>query len=903
VTTSDIQAPAAAPDPSYTAENIKVLRGLEAVRKRPGMYIGDTDDASGLHHMVFEVVDNSVDEALAGYCSAIDVMIHSDNSVTIEDDGRGIPVDLHKEEGRSAAEVIMTELHSGGKFDKNSYKVSGGLHGVGVSVVNALSETLELEIRREGRVWYQVYHRGEPEAPISAIGTSDRTGTKVRFWPDPEIFAVLEFSFDTLAQRLRELSFLNRGILIRLRDERTDRTAEFSYAGGIASFVEHLNRNKTPLHPVPIYLVESREGGGGAAGGAGGESPNGAGGPEKTASTASAASPENPEIVEVALQWNEGYQELVYCFANTINNRDGGTHLAGFKSALTRTINAYAAASGLSKNLKENLTGEDVREGLTAVVSVKIRDPKFSSQTKDKLVSSDIKGWVEQVVGDRLGSYLEENPREARRIVEKCVEAAHAREAARKARELTRRKGALDASNLPGKLADCSERDPKQTEIFLVEGDSAGGSAKQGRDRRFQAILPLKGKILNVEKARFDKMLSSDEIKTLITALGTGIGKDDFDADRLRYHKLIIMCDADVDGSHIRTLILTFFYRQMQEVIRRGHLFIAQPPLYKVSHGKSEAYLKDDREYQAFLVNRIQDAWELELEAPPPPAAAPPPSPPLAPLAPLAPSASLAGAAPRLHGPTQRLSGARLAHFLEKVASFRGTLDRLGSRGYPVEALKTALLGGIRDKASLGDPEKVRSVALGLEQAGYHGVEVSQDEEHGTGRIRFFFRRDGVEREVRVDWGLVTSAEFRSLAQNAQGLEAIAAARFILGRTAGPAHAAAAAATAAAAAPATAAPTGAGELTVVDGLDTALAILYESAKKGLSIQRYKGLGEMNPDQLWETTMDPARRRLLQVRIEDDVEADSIFTVLMGDEVDPRREFIQNNALEVRNLDV
>jgi DNA gyrase subunit B len=875
--TSEIQSPAAtvsAPtaiggDATYTAENIRVLKGLEAVRTRPGMYIGDTDDASGLHHMVFEVVDNSVDEALAGYCTAIDVVIHTDNSVTVEDDGRGIPVDLHKEEGRSAAEVIMTELHSGGKFDKNSYKVSGGLHGVGVSVVNALSETLELEIKRDGRVWYQVYHRGEPEAPIAAIGTSDKTGTKVRFWPDPTVFAVLEFSFDTLAQRLREQSFLNRGILIRLRDERTDRSTEFCYAGGIASFVEHLNRNKTPLHPVPIYLSDSRVDGNG---------------------------PENPETVEVALQWNQGYQELIYSFANTINNRDGGTHLAGFKSALTRTINAYAAASGLSKNLKENLTGEDVREGLTAVVSVKIRDPKFSSQTKDKLVSSEIKGWVEQVVGDRLGSYLEENPREARRIVEKCVEAAHAREAARKARELTRRKGALDASNLPGKLADCSERDPKHAEIFLVEGDSAGGSAKQGRDRRFQAILPLKGKILNVEKARFDKMLSSDEIKTLIIALGTGIGKDDFEVEKLRYHKLIIMCDADVDGSHIRTLILTFFYRQMQEVIRRGHLYIAQPPLYKVSHGKSETYLKDDREYQAFLVSRIQEAWELEIEGPD---------------------------GGNGNGPRSRLAGARLAHFLEKVASFRQNSDRLASRGYPIAALKIALLGGIRDKASLGDPEKVQAVALRMEEAaaGFHGVEVGHDEEHGTGRIRFFFRRDGVEREVRIDWGLVTSAEYRALANNAQGLEAIAAARFALSRTAGPGPKAPradetlapASATAPAASPASSpAPAAAAApmtpLAVLapltkDSLDAALEMLYENAKKGLSIQRYKGLGEMNPDQLWETTMDPTRRRLLQVRIEDDVEADSIFTVLMGDEVDPRREFIQNNALDVRNLDV
>ena len=868
--TSEIQPPATASatavpaagagDATYTAENIRVLKGLEAVRTRPGMYIGDTDDASGLHHMVFEVVDNSVDEALAAYCTAIDVIIHTDNSVTVDDDGRGIPVDLHKEEGRSAAEVIMTELHSGGKFDKNSYKVSGGLHGVGVSVVNALSETLELEIKRDGRVWFQTYHRGEPEAPIKAIGTTDKTGTKVRFWPDPTVFAVLEFSFDTLAQRLREQSFLNRGILIRLRDERTDRSTEFCYAGGIASFVEHLNRNKTPLHPVPIFLSDSRVDGNG---------------------------PENPETVEVALQWNEGYQELIYSFANTINNRDGGTHLAGFKSALTRTINAYAASSGLSKNLKENLTGDDVREGLTAVVSVKIRDPKFSSQTKDKLVSSEIKGWVEQVVADRLGSYLEENPREARRIVEKCVEAAHAREAARKARELTRRKGALDASNLPGKLADCSERDPKLAEIFLVEGDSAGGSAKQGRDRRFQAILPLKGKILNVEKARFDKMLSSDEIKTLIIALGTGIGKDDFEVEKLRYHKLIIMCDADVDGSHIRTLILTFFYRQMQEVIRRGHLYIAQPPLYKVSHGKSETYLKDDREYQAFLVSRIQEAWELEVEGP--------------------------DGGNGHDGQRSRLAGARLAHFLEKVASFRQNSDRLASRGYPIAALKIALLGGIRDKASLGDPEKVQAVALRLEAAGFHGVEVGQDEEHGTGRIRFFFRRDGVEREVRVDWGLVTSAEYRALANNSLGLEAIAAARFSLSRTAGPGAKAlradetlAPASNAGTPAPGTplaAAPLAPLAPLAKDSLDEALEMLYENAKKGLSIQRYKGLGEMNPDQLWETTMDPTRRRLLQVRIEDDVEADSIFTVLMGDEVDPRREFIQNNALDVRNLDV
>ncbi len=802
---------------TYTAENIKVLKGLEAVRKRPGMYIGDTEDASGLHHMVFEMVDNSIDEALAGYCTRIDVTIHSDNSVTVEDDGRGIPVDMHKGEGRSAAEVIMTELHSGGKFDKNSYKVSGGLHGVGVSVVNALAETLEMEIKRDGQVWYQVYHRGVPEAPIKVIGKTKKTGTKLRCWPDTTIFAVLEFQYDTLAQRLREQSFLNRGIHIHLKDERSEKEADFAYAGGIASFVEHLNRNKTPLHPKPIYLIDVRDDGSGE------------------------------ETVEVALQWNDGYTELLYCFTNNINNRDGGAHLVGFKSALTRTLNAYASASGLAKNLKENLAGEDVREGLTAVVSVKIKDPKFSSQTKDKLVSSEVKGWVEQVVNERLGAYLEENPRIARRIVEKCVEAAHAREAARKARDLTRRKGALDASNLPGKLADCSERDPKFAELFLVEGDSAGGSAKQGRDRRYQAILPLKGKILNVEKARFDKMLSSDEIKTLITALGTGIGPDDFNVENLRYHKLIIMCDADIDGSHIRTLILTFFYRQMHEVIRRGYLYIAQPPLYKVTHGKSETYLKDDREYRAFLVNRIQDAWEVAVGA----------------------GGNGAGG--------RHLKGARLANFLEKVEAFRENMDRLVSRGYPADALKVALLHGIKDKRSLSDPERLREVAEIIEAHGFRSVELQQDEEHGTWLIRFLSRRDGVEREVRIGWSLLTSAEYRALSQNTVGLEAIAAGSFTVVKGE--------------------------EAESFESLDEALERLYGGAKKGLAIQRYKGLGEMNPQQLWETTMDPEKRRLLQVRIEDEVEADSIFTVLMGDQVEPRRLFIYDNALEVRNLDV
>ncbi|HVS04130.1 MAG TPA: DNA topoisomerase (ATP-hydrolyzing) subunit B [Thermoanaerobaculia bacterium] len=796
----------------YTAESIKVLKGLEAVRKRPGMYIGDTDDASGLHHMVFELVDNSIDEAQAGYATQVEVTLHSDNSVTVEDDGRGIPVDLHVQEGRSAAEVIMTELHSGGKFDHNAYKVSGGLHGVGVSVVNALSETLELEILRDGKVWYQVYHRGIPEAPIAALGKTERTGTKVRFWPDPDIFSVLEFHYDTLAQRLRELSFLNRGILVRVRDDRSERQAEFQYEGGIASFVEHLNRNKNPLHKDPIYLIDVKTDG------------------------------DSEETAEIALQWNDGYQEQIYCFANTINNRDGGAHLSGFRAAMTRALNVYVAQSNLAKSLKENLSGEDVREGLTAVVSVKIADPKFSSQTKEKLVSSEVKGWVEQVVYEKLSTYFEENPQVARRIVEKAVEAARAREAARKARELTRRKGAFDSLNLPGKLADCSEKNPAAAELFLVEGDSAGGSAKQGRNRRFQAVLPLRGKILNVEKARFDRVLSSEEIKTMIAALGTGIGADDFDISRLRYHKLIIMCDADVDGSHIRTLILTFFFRQMRELVERGHLYIAQPPLYKVSEGKKATYLKDDREYHAFLIDRIQQSWRLTLD-----------------------------------GRGDALEGARLAHFLEKMASFRDNVERLVTRGIPEEALKIALLEGLVEKTSLGERERLQRAAERLEAAGFRHVEVLADEEHGTHSLRFVSRRYGVERIVRLDWNLLAAAEYRALARNRQGLAALRADEVTVAQ---------------------------GEESLVfEAVDPALEELFARARKGLSIQRYKGLGEMNPEQLWETTLDPGRRRLLAVRIEDAVAADEIFTVLMGDQVEPRREFIQDNALEVKNLDI
>jgi len=825
---------------TYTAEDIKVLKGLDAVRKRPGMYIGDTDDASGLHHMVFELVDNSVDEAQAGYASLVEVTIHSDNSVTVEDDGRGIPVDLHKGEGRSAAEVILMELHSGGKFDNNAYKVSGGLHGVGLSVVNALSSLLEVEIKRDGQVFTQAYRRGKPDAPIQAVGKSRKTGTKIRFVPDDQIFTVLEFSYDTLAQRLREQAFLNKGIKIRLADERSDKATEFLYAGGIAAFVEHLNRNKNSLHSKPIAFEENKQNNG------------------------------TEERCEVALQWNDGYAEQLFSFTNTINNRDGGTHLEGFKAALTRTINAYAQSSGLAKQLKEvSLSGDDVREGLTAVISVRIRDPKFSSQTKDKLVSSDIKGWVQQVINEKLGAFFEEHPPIARRIIEKCVEAARAREAARKARELTRRKGALDGLSLPGKLADCSEKNPEFSELFLVEGDSAGGTAKQGRDRKFQAILPLRGKILNVEKARFDKMLSSEEIRTIITALGTSIGKEDFDVAKLRYHKLIIMCDADVDGSHIRTLILTFFYRQMHELIRRGHLYIAQPPLYKVAEGRRDTYLKDDREYQGFLVERIKDLWELGI------------------------------------GAEKAVRGPRLAVLVEKIEALRENLSKLVTRGYPEDALRAALLHGLTDKKALANPEKLTEVSQILEASGFRDVQIGHEEEHGTGTITFHSKRDGVEREVRIDWGLVTSVEYRAVALNGPGLEALAAKGFTLRR------AVAEEGGAAAEGPSEKAPAksrtkekeAAAPAQTLSTLDEVMEALYAGAKKGLSIQRYKGLGEMNSSQLWETTMDPQKRRLLQVRIEDEVEADGIFTVLMGDQVEPRREFIEQNALNVRNLDV
>ena len=791
---------------NYTAEDIKVLKGLDAVRKRPGMYIGDTDDITGLHHMVYEVVDNAIDEALADFADHVSVTIHADSSVTVEDNGRGIPVDIHKEEGRSAAEVIMTELHAGGKFDNNSYKVSGGLHGVGVSVVNFLSEWLELEICRDGSVWTQRYERGVPVADLQRAGKSLTTGTKVTFKADPEIFSVHEMNFETLSQRLRELSFLNSGVLIRILDERTEKTHEFQYEGGIVSFVEDLNTNKIPIHPAPIFITDDKDG----------------------------------ERVEIALQWNEGYSENIYTFTNTIKNLDGGTHLAGFKAALTRTVNKYVEENGLAAKLKLSIEGDDVREGLTAVVSIKIRDPKFSSQTKDKLVSSHVKTWVEQVVNEKLAEYFEENPRETRRILEKVIEAARAREAARKARDLTRRKGALDSASLPGKLADCQERDPRYSEIYFVEGDSAGGSAKQGRDRRFQAILPLKGKILNVEKARLDKMLSSEEIRVMITAIGTGIGTDDFNADKARYHKIIIMTDADVDGSHIRTLILTFFFRHMREIIDRGYLFIAQPPLFKVAQGKKETYIKDEGELSTFLMNRVAEGLELT---------------------------PLAG---------QPLRGESLISLIEKLEEFRSHAKRLESRGLPREVLDILFSEQATDRSILADPVRVERFSEAIRRAEIADVAISRDEQHEMASIRLIMRSGGA-RSVLINFDTLSQYEIRQTAQLFQQVAGFGLPPYVLAQ---------------------------GDTRyTLNTFDELVEQIYELAKKGLSIQRYKGLGEMNPEQLWQTTMNPETRRLLQVRIEDGVAADKMFTILMGDQVEPRRDFIQRNALDVTNLDI
>jgi DNA gyrase subunit B len=837
-------------DYDYSADKIKVLEGLEAVRKRPAMYIGSTGQA-GLHHLVYEVVDNAIDEALAGFCDQVNVTIHIDGSVTVVDNGRGIPVDRHAS-GKSAAEVVLTILHAGGKFDKDSYKVSGGLHGVGVSVVNALSETLDLEIWRNAQVYQQSYERGNPAGELEITGTTKRRGTKVTFKPDPQIFETTDFSFDTLAQRLRELAFLNGGIVITLDDERDGKSHKFHYEGGIVSFVTHLNKNKTAVNEKPIYMRGERDG----------------------------------IEAEIALQWNDGYAETIYSFANNINTHEGGTHLSGFRAALTRTINFYAAKNNLAKDLKDSVSGDDIREGLTAVISVKIPHPQFEGQTKTKLGNTEVKGIVEAILNDKLGAYLEENPPVARRIVGKAIDAARAREAARKARDLVRRKGALDGSSLPGKLADCQERDPAQSELYIVEGESAGGSAKQGRDRRFQAILPLKGKILNVEKARFDKMLGSDEIKTMIAALGCGVGAEDFDLEKLRYHRIIIMTDADVDGSHIRTLLLTFFYRQLPKVIDGGYVYIAQPPLFRVKRGKSETYIKDERELEAYLIKRAAAARVVRI-----------------------PSASV------------EIAGADLEKLLQKMIAHQKFLQVVERRGHPREIIEALVAAGA-DREYFADKEKLEGLSQALTDA-TRTVTVQRDEEHNRYLLQVEDRSSGYPRQHTIGVDFVTAAEYRTLLANHRDIPAFDGGVVVSGAGAAetPEDAetptATSDGTAIGGAPADEATKLAAEpkerqrQTIksevaevrLKSLDELVEFFIASGKKGVAINRYKGLGEMNPDQLWATTMDPEARTLLQVRAEDHTEADLMFTTLMGDQVEPRRRFIEDNALDVKNLDV
>ena len=798
----------------YKADNIKVLEGLEAVRKRPGMYIGDTSER-GLHHLVYEVVDNSIDEALAGHCDRIDVTIHIDNSVTVVDNGRGIPVDIHPTEKVSAAEVVLTKLHAGGKFDKNSYKVSGGLHGVGISVVNALSEELEIEVKRDGKVYQQAYKRGVPLGRLKEVGKSKERGTKVKFKPDSQVFESLEFSFDILSQRLRELAFLNRGLKITIEDERSQKKHEFLYKGGLLSFVEHLNRAKTVIHPKVVHFEGEKDGVG----------------------------------VEIAMQWNDGYSENVFSFANNINTIEGGTHLIGLKSALTRTVNSYAIDGGHLKKDDANLQGEDVREGLTAVISVKVPEPQFEGQTKTKLGNSEVKGIVEALVNEKFGSYLSEHPSDAKKIVAKGVEAARVREATRKAKDLARRKGALDSGSLPGKLADCQERDPALSEIYLVEGDSAGGSAKQGRDRRNQAILPLKGKILNVEKARFDKMLSSQEIRLMITALGTGV-KEDYDQGKLRYHSIIIMTDADVDGSHIRTLLLTFFYRQMPELVEKGHLFIAQPPLYKVKRGKQERYLKDEATLEDYLIELGTEDVRVKAT-----------------------------------NDGNGLVGQPLQNFVKKVARWEKLMSLISRKRKNRTVIEGLLLEEGFNEETLKDEQALRSIEsrlasyINLTAPEYAPLSCSleEDAEHNCFKLICSTRANGSGFQTVIDREFLVTPEYREVKKLFTDMSGLGLPPYSVENGEHKAQ--------------------------LRSLTDVLEYIMEGGKKGQYIQRYKGLGEMNPEQLWETTMNPETRILLQVRVEDAVEANDIFSTLMGDEVEPRRKFIEEYALTVKNLDI